>query len=280
MTVTLELLSPAKLNLMLHINSRLANGYHHLQTIFQLLDYGDDMHFHCNDSGNITLQADFPGLALEQNLIYRAARLLQSHTCSRFGCDIAIDKILPQGGGIGGGSSNAATTLVALNYLWQTGLNVDQLAQLGLKLGADVPVFVRGTSAWAEGVGEKLTPVELPECWFVVIKPPVQVATTKIFQHPDLTRNTPLITIRTALTRGGHNDCEKLVCSLYPEVQDVFDQLTLYGKPKLTGTGACVYTECSSEAEARKILAHMQPEFEGFVAKAMNKSPLCELLIR
>ncbi|WP_428243848.1 4-(cytidine 5'-diphospho)-2-C-methyl-D-erythritol kinase [Gynuella sp.] len=280
MSKSLKLLSPAKLNLMLHINHRLDNGYHHLQTLFQLLNYGDEMFFHSTESEHITLTPAFPGLPLEQNLIYKAARLLQQHTSCRFGCDIQINKKLPQGGGIGGGSSNAATTLVALNHLWQTQLTADELAKLGLQLGADVPVFVQGCSAWAEGVGEKLTPVELPQKWFLVAKPNSHVATAQIFRHPDLTRNTPLITIHTALTQGGHNDFEHLVRSLYPEIEKLFKRLAQYGTPKLTGTGACVYTECSSEAQAQQILADISPEFEGFVAEAMNKSPLSELLTR
>ncbi|AJQ96410.1 4-(cytidine 5'-diphospho)-2-C-methyl-D-erythritol kinase [Gynuella sunshinyii] len=280
MNEPLKLLSPAKLNLILHINHRLDNGYHHLQTLFQLLNYGDEMSFYSTESECITLTPEFPGLPLEQNLIYKAARLLQQHTGCHFGCNIQITKKLPQGGGVGGGSSNAATTLVALNHLWRTQLKADELAKLGLQLGADVPVFVHGHSAWAEGVGEKLIPVDLPHKWFLVIKPNTHVATAQIFRHPDLTRNTPLITIHTALTQDGQNDCENLVRSLYPEIEKAFKRLAQYGTPKLTGTGACVYTECSSKAEAEQILADISPEFEGFVAEAMNKSPLSELLTR
>lgn len=197
------ILAPAKLNLFLHITGRRSDGYHELQTLFQILDYGDELSFTLRTDGQIHLLTDFPGVPHDSNLIVRAAHLLQQHAGSRFGADIHCLKRLPMGGGLGGGSSNAATTLVALNRLWNCGLTTDQLAQLGLKLGADVPVFVRGYTAWGEGVGEQLTPVQMPPRTYLVLVPDCAVSTAEIFNHPELTRNTSAITIAAFLKGGG-----------------------------------------------------------------------------
>ncbi|MBU0854200.1 MAG: 4-(cytidine 5'-diphospho)-2-C-methyl-D-erythritol kinase, partial [Gammaproteobacteria bacterium] len=204
----LTLPAPAKLNLMLHILGRRAEGYHELQTLFQFLDHGDELTFTARTDGQIRLHTDLPGVDHDSNLIVRAARLLQTHSACTLGADIELIKRLPMGGGIGGGSSDAATTLLGLDYLWQTRLGVDRLAAIGLTLGADVPVFVRGHAAFAEGVGERLQPVELSEPWYLVVAPQVSVSTAEIFSDPELTRNTPAITVRSLLAGGGHNDCQ------------------------------------------------------------------------
>ena len=266
--------SPAKLNLFLHITGRRPDGYHALQTVFQLLDHGDTLHVSADDSGEIVLETGFPGVAHEDNLIVRAARKLAAHTGSTRGARLAIDKRLPMGGGLGGGSSNAATTLVALNELWQLGLSIDELADLGLSLGADVPVFVRGHSCWAEGVGERITPIELPERWYVVLVPDCHVGTRDVFTAPDLTRNTAPITMRAFLAGEGHNDCEPVVRRRYPAVAQALDWLGQHGDARLTGTGACVFAAFSNEDEARTIAALRAPGAGCFVAKGLNISPL------
>ncbi|MEF1230059.1 4-(cytidine 5'-diphospho)-2-C-methyl-D-erythritol kinase, partial [Vibrio fortis] len=211
--------SPAKLNLFLYITGRRDNGYHELQTLFQFVDFGDELSITAHQRSNqITISPQIPGVATEDNLIWKAATALQQYANTNFGADIELKKVLPMGGGIGGGSSNAATVLVALNYLWQLGLSDDQLAEIGLKLGADVPVFVRGFSAFAEGVGEQLHPATPEEKWYLVAKPQVSIATVDIFTHPELTRNTPKRELATLLEQEYVNDCEKIVRMLYPEV--------------------------------------------------------------
>lgn len=271
----LTLLAPAKLNLFLHITGRRADGYHNLQTIFQLLNYGDTLHFHPNHSGRITV--DMPGLSIppEQNLIVRAAKLLQNN---KEGVHISVEKRLPDGGGLGGGSSDAATTLLALNHLWHKQLNENQLAELGRTLGADVPVFVRGHSAWAEGIGEKLTPLTLPKSWFVVIKPDCHVNTGEIFSHSRLTRDSSAITI-AAFFRGAHrNDCQALVQELYPSVDKALKWLGKFAKATLTGTGACVFAECKDESSALAILNALPNAWSGFIAQGVNSSPTVQTL--
>ncbi|WPC74817.1 4-(cytidine 5'-diphospho)-2-C-methyl-D-erythritol kinase [Vibrio porteresiae] len=270
--------SPAKLNLFLYINGRKENGYHELQTLFQFLDYGDELSIQANNSGEITITPAIEGVALEDNLIWKAARLLQEKSGCRLGAAIKLTKILPMGGGIGGGSSNAATTLVALNHLWQTNLNDDELAQLGLSLGADVPVFVRGFAAFAEGVGEQLTPVAPKEKWYLVIRPNVSIATKDIFTHPDLTRNTPKRDLTTLLDTYYENDCEKIVRLLYPEVDKKLSWLLQYAPSRLTGTGSCVFAEFSSKQEANAVLAELVDNVSAFVAQGRNISPLKETL--
>ena len=270
--------APAKLNLMLRIVGRRPDGYHRLQTVFQFLDRCDWLWLTPRDDGIIQRTGDVPGVAADDDLTVRAARLLRQVTGTRQGAEIRIVKHLPLGGGLGGGSSDAATTLVALNHYWRTGLTLVELAELGLKLGADVPVFVHGRTAWAEGVGERLTPVELDEPWFVVMTPACQVATGAVFDDPDLTRNSPLITIINFLKGAGGNDCATVVYRRHPEVAAAADWLMRYGQARLTGTGACVFAAFPSAARAEEVLARRPPEWNGFVARGRNRSPLHERL--
>ncbi|WP_318467559.1 4-(cytidine 5'-diphospho)-2-C-methyl-D-erythritol kinase [Photobacterium leiognathi] len=270
--------APAKLNLFLYITGQRPNGYHDLQTLFQFVDYGDTLTITPRRDNQILLTPAIEGVKTEDNLIYRAAEALRQAANFDLGADIHIDKILPMGGGLGGGSSNAATTLVALNHLWQTNLSVDELADIGLKLGADVPVFVRGTSAFAEGVGEKLQPAEPEEKWFLVAKPDISIATVDIFTHPDLPRNTEKRSL-DALLRGVYeNDCEKIVRSLNPEVDQALSWLLEYAPSRLTGTGACVFSEFNTQEEANAILKILPDWLHGFVAKGVNTSPLMTAL--
>lgn len=270
--------SPAKLNLFLYINCRTENGYHELQTLFQFVDHGDELTIQANDSGEITISPEIEGIPLQDNLIWKAATALQRYAKCSYGAHIDLHKILPMGGGIGGGSSNAATTLVALNYLWQTHLSDDELAEIGLALGADVPVFVRGFAAFAEGVGEKLSPAHPDEKWYLVVRPNVSIATADIFGHPDLTRNTPKRDLETLLNTPSVNDCEKIVRMLYPEVDKQLSWLLQYAPSRLTGTGSCVFAEFSSKSEAETILAQLSDKVSAFVAQGRNISPLKETL--
>ncbi len=270
----LTLPSPCKLNLFLHINGRLPNGYHQLQTVFQLLDYGDTLHFEQATTDTITLSPEIAGVKFEDNLIIKAAKLLKAASGTTQGVHIKLDKRLPMGGGIGGGSSNAATTLVGLNHLWQTGLSIEQLADIGLQLGADVPVFVKGQSAWAEGVGEALSPIELPERWYVVIRPDVHISTAEIFSQKKLTRDTPIIKVAAFLEGGGRNDCQNIVLQHYPQVKEAVDWLNQYSEARLTGTGSCIFASFANEGEAKSVLANRPEHLEGFVAKGVNRSPL------
>ncbi|EMJ3467597.1 TPA: 4-(cytidine 5'-diphospho)-2-C-methyl-D-erythritol kinase [Vibrio harveyi] len=270
--------SPAKLNLFLYINGRTKNGYHELQTLFQFVDHGDELTIQANDSGEITISPEIEGVPLQDNLIWKAATALQRYAKCSYGAHIDLHKILPMGGGIGGGSSNAATTLVALNYLWQTHLSDDELAEIGLALGADVPVFVRGFAAFAEGVGEKLSPAHPDEKWYLVVRPNVSIATADIFGHPDLTRNTPKRDLETLLNTPSVNDCEKIVRMLYPEVDKQLSWLLQYAPSRLTGTGSCVFAEFSSKSEAETILAQLSDKVSAFVAQGRNISPLKETL--
>ena len=266
--------APAKLNLFLHITGRRPDGYHELQTLFQFLDHGDALRFHPAPAGRIERLRPLPGVPEEQDLCLRAARLLQAHTGVRAGVVIELDKRLPQGGGLGGGSSDAATVLVALNRIWGTGLDPDQLAALGLRLGADVPVFVRGFSAWAEGVGERLTPVDPPEPWYLVVVPPVSISTAAIFSDPELTRDTPPITIADFLSGAGHNDCEPVVRRRFPAVGAVLDLLRERGPARMTGTGACVFLPLADAVAAHALDAELPPDWERFIARGCNRSPL------
>ncbi|CSC24458.1 4-diphosphocytidyl-2-C-methyl-D-erythritol kinase [Vibrio cholerae] len=270
--------SPAKLNLFLYITGRRANGYHDLQTLFQFLDHGDELTIAANNSGNITLSPALADVALEDNLIYKAAMALKNAAQSPLGADIQLHKVLPMGGGIGGGSSNAATTLVALNYLWQTGLSDGQLAEIGLALGADVPVFTRGFAAFAEGVGEELSAVEPEEKWYLVVRPAVSIATKDIFTHPQLMRNTPKRDLASLLATPYENDCEKIVRSLYPEVDKQLSWLLQYAPSRLTGTGSCVFAEFSSRKDAQAVFAQLSDNVLAFVAQGRNVSPLRKTL--
>ncbi|BDX18823.1 4-diphosphocytidyl-2-C-methyl-D-erythritol kinase [Halopseudomonas aestusnigri] len=273
-TATLSLPAPAKLNLFLHVTGQRDDGYHTLQTLFQFLDYGDTLHFSSRNDGKIVLLSDLPGVDAEDNLIVRAARLLKEASGTPLGADIKLDKILPMGGGIGGGSSDAATTLLGLNHLWQTGLSIDQLAELGIRLGADVPVFVRGHAAWAEGVGEQLTPVELEEPWFLVVAPDCPVSTAEIFSDERLTRNSSPITLAAFVAGGGRNDCLPVVTTRYPEIRNTLILLNKYCEAKMTGTGSCLFGAFPNEREADKVRARLPATLRSFVARGCNVSPL------
>lgn len=272
--------APAKLNLFLHIIGQREDGYHLLQTVFQFLDYSDNLWFELRCDGQINRSNNLADIDPEQDLTVRAARLLQSEAGIQQGVNIHIEKNLPIGGGLGGGSSDAATTLVALNQLWQSGLPTDQLAKLGLQLGADVPVFVQGFAAWAEGVGEQLTPIELDQPWFLVLTPPVTVSTAEVFSDSELTRNTHPIKIPDFLAGTGGNNCESVVCQRYPEVAEALKWSRQFGNARLTGTGACVFIAFPTETEARTVLDQMPATWKGFVARGMNRSPLLEVTCR
>ena len=277
--------SPAKLNLFLYITGQRADGYHTLQTLFQFLDYGDTIDITPRSDGEIHLLTPVEGVAHEDNLIVRAARSLMKAASESnrlpkgSGADISIDKRLPMGGGLGGGSSNAATVLVALNHLWQCGLSVDELAALGLTLGADVPVFVRGHAAFAEGVGEILTPVEPEEKWYLVAHPGVSIPTPVIFNDPDLPRNTPKRSIKTLLKCEFGNDCEVIARKRFREVDAALSWLLEYAPSRLTGTGACVFAEFDTESRARQVLEQAPEWLKVFVAKGVNLSPLHRALL-
>lgn len=270
--------APAKLNLCLHIVGRRADGYHLLQTAFQFIDLYDELSFYQRPAGVIERIVGPAEVPAEQDLVVRAARLLATTVGCTQGVAIALEKRIPMQAGLGGGSSDAATVLVALNHLWDCGLTVDQLAGLGVKLGADVPVFVRGLAAWAEGIGEQLTPVEFPELTYLVIQPPVSVSTAEIFQASELTRDTPLTTIRAFLAEGGRNDCTSTVRARYPAVAQALDWLAEYGEAKLTGTGACVFAGWSESAAAQRAAAQLPPQWRGFVVQGCNRSLLLRRL--
>ena len=278
MSGSLTQLSPAKLNLFLHITGRRADGYHELQTLFQLLDWGDELTFTANDSGAVTLTGSDVGVAPRDNLVMRAALALGPPPGA--GAEIRLRKRIPTGGGLGGGSSNAATTLLALNHLWQTGLSLSDLGTLGAQLGADVPVFVGGHSAWAEGVGEKLTPVELPERWFLIVIPDCHVSTAEIFSHSQLTRNSSPIKMAAFFEGGTRNDCQQVVRALYPEVDNALKLLDKFGEPRLTGTGACVFTSFLTEADARAAQAQLPMDCHSVVARGVNATPGISDLVR
>ncbi|SHH36329.1 4-(cytidine 5'-diphospho)-2-C-methyl-D-erythritol kinase [Ferrimonas marina] len=270
--------APAKLNLCLHINGRREDGYHELQTLFQFLDWGDRLRFTPRDDGLVTLSPALPGVADEDNLVVRAARLLQQASGTTLGADIELDKQLPMGGGIGGGSSDAATTLVVLNHLWQTGLDEDALAELGLSLGADVPVFVRGRAAMADGVGEALRPVEIAEPWYLLLVPEVEVSTAEVFGHPQLTRDTPKIPGLESQPQRWQNDCQAVVCQAYPQVAKALSWLLEYAPSKMTGTGSCVFGEFANRADAEAARAGLPEGWVGQVTQGRNQSPLLAML--
>lgn len=267
--------APAKLNLFLHITGRRPDGYHQLQTVFQFLDVADTLYFQRRDDDRITLSPALAGVPAEDNLIVRAARALQAASGCRLGADIHLEKRLPMGGGLGGGSSDAATALLGLNQLWDLRLGEEALASLGLRLGADVPVFVRGRAAFAEGVGEQLQAVEIPEPYYLVLTPAAHVSTAAVFSHADLTRSTPAITL-AAFLRGSpgqnlHNDCENVVRKLAPAVDSALNWLGRHGPARMTGTGACCFLECVSREHAEALLA--SSPIPGFVTRGRNQSP-------
>jgi len=270
--------APAKLNLFLHLTGRRADGYHELQTLFQLIDLADTLCVSVRADGEIDRPAGPPGVPPEADLVVRAARTLKAATGTALGASLRVRKRIPMGGGLGGGSSDAATALLVLNELWDCGLAVEELAALGLPLGADVPVFVQGFSAWGEGVGERLTAVTLPETWYVIVHPGVAVSTARVFQSPELTRNSPLITIRAFFESGGRNDCEPVVRAQAPEVADALDWLAREAPARLTGTGSCVFAACASAVAAERLAARVPDRWRSYVARGLNRSPLHERL--
>ncbi|MCB1802806.1 MAG: 4-(cytidine 5'-diphospho)-2-C-methyl-D-erythritol kinase [Gammaproteobacteria bacterium] len=270
--------APAKLNLMLRIVGRRADGYHELQTVFQFLDLADRLHFDLRGDAEVRRVNDVAGVAEQDDLVVRAARLLQQATGAGQGVDIRVEKHIPMGAGLGGGSSDAATTLVVLNRLWGCGLDIDALAQLGVRLGADVPVFVRGHAAWAEGVGEQLTPVDLPMPVYLLLTPATHVDTGKVFQDPELTRNSRRITIRDFLAGEHGNDCLAVVRKRYPDVAQAYDWLDQFAQARLTGTGACVFAEVASRDQGEKLLRRLPADLPGLVVQGMNRSPLLDAL--
>ena len=275
--------APAKLNLFLHVVGRRADGYHQLQTLFRFIDLHDTLHFTLRDDGRVHRLDPLPGVAERDDLCVRAARLLQQETGCALGVGIALEKKIPMGGGLGGGSSDAATALLALNRLWQLDLPRARLMQLGLTLGADVPVFVFGDNAFAQGVGEQLQQYALPEAWYVVLYPPVQVPTAQIFSHRELTRNTISMTMR-ALPKGRdfragkipglHNDLQAVACKLYPAVAEYLAWLAQFAPALMSGSGACVFAEFDTEAEARAVWRQLPDTMRGYVARGLQQHPL------
>ena len=270
--------APAKLNLFLHITGRRDDGYHLLQTLFIFLDFGDDIQLSVRQDGIIQRTSGANDVAVEDDLVVKAARLLQQNTGCTLVADIAVTKRIPMGGGLGGGSSDAATVLLGLNALWQCGLNEDQLAALGLTLGADVPVFVRGHAAWAEGIGEQLTPVTLPEAWYIVIHPQVHVPTAQLFADKSLTRNCSTITLAAFQDGGCTNVFQPVVEQRFPEVADAIQWLKQYADAKLTGSGSCLFAQVNSESEGKKILHDLPSKWFGFVAQGKVISPVHQQL--
>jgi 4-diphosphocytidyl-2-C-methyl-D-erythritol kinase len=271
--------APAKLNLFLHVTARRPDGYHDLQTLFQLIDLADDIQIEVRPDGLIERQTGPAGVPAEADLVVRAARALQAAAGTRLGASLGVAKRIPMGGGLGGGSSDAATVLVALNQMWKCGLNEDDLADIGVKLGADVPVFVRGHSAWAEGRGERLTAVNLPQSWYALVHPQVHVPTAAVFQAPELTRNSPPITMGGFLQSGGRNDFEPVVRTRYPEVARALDWLGQFAPARLTGTGSCIFAPCAAQDEAQDIATRVPAPWRGMVARGMNVSPLLALRV-
>lgn len=277
--------APGKLNLFLHITGRRPDGYHNLQTLFQLVELCDHLTFEANDTGALSLRGDLLGISETDNLVYRAAQLVRQQLGITAGAQITISKVLPVGGGMGGGSSNAATALVGLNLLWGGGLGRGELATLGLQLGADVPLFVHGYTAWGEGIGEQLTPVIVPERWFLVVVPDCHVSTAEIFQHQQLTRDTSPLKIARFLEQGAffpdqiaeprtRNDCEKVVLALYPAIDEALNWLSQWSPARMTGTGAAVFSAFDSEIHATQVLAQVPEKWKGMVTRGVNVSPL------
>ncbi|RDX38237.1 4-(cytidine 5'-diphospho)-2-C-methyl-D-erythritol kinase [Kangiella sp. HD9-110m-PIT-SAG07] len=270
--------APAKLNLELRILGRRDDGYHELQTLFQILNCGDEIWIKPNDSGKVTLQSEYEEVPSDDNLIIKAARALEPYKKKQQGADITLNKKLPSGAGLGGGSSDAATTLVALNKLWSLGLENKQLCDIGKMLGADVPVFVKGKTAWAEGIGEILTDAELPQKWYLIVYPDVKINTSEIFSHPALTRDNKPIKLRATRTEAslelGYNAFEPLVAELYPKVREALEFLGKFGKATLTGTGSCVFLTFDNEREVRKIAALCKQRWLTLTARGINTSPL------
>ncbi|MFZ6862183.1 4-(cytidine 5'-diphospho)-2-C-methyl-D-erythritol kinase [Undibacterium sp. Ji67W] len=273
--------APAKLNLFLHVTGRRADGYHLLQTAFQLIDRCDTLDIEIRTDNAILRTNDIPGVPAETDLIVRAARLLQQHTKCPLGANLTLNKILPMGGGVGGGSSDAASTLIALNHLWQTGLSKAELMQLGLQLGADVPFFIFGENAFAEGVGEELHAIQTPDRWFVVIEPGVQVPTPAIFSAKELTRDSKPVRIADFSSTAEmfwKNDLQTVACALFPVVDEAVTWLSQFGNAKMTGSGACVFCAFADEAAADKVIKQVPDRWISWKAKALNRHPMADLL--
>ncbi len=269
--------APAKLNLFLHVVGRRADGYHLLQTVFRFVDYGDRLRFSPRDDGQVVLANPLPGVPPESDLCWRAARLLQAETGCRQGVDIRLEKRLPMGGGLGGGSSDAATVLLALNHLWQLGLPRQRLQELGLSLGADVPVFVFGRNAFAEGVGEALQPVNVPPSWYVVLEPPVQVPTAAIFSAPELRRDTLPMTASAWRSGVGGNDLQAIAVARFPMVGDYLAWLSRFGEARMSGSGACVFAEFDRKDAAQAVIQKLPCGMRGWLAAGLAAHPLCDL---
>ncbi len=273
--------APAKINLFLHVVGRRADGYHLLETLFQFVDLGDELRFTPRKDGEIRLLTPLPGVAPEQDLCVRAARALQAHSRCPLGADIEVVKRIPMGGGLGGGSSDAATTLLVLDRLWGVDLPRADLAALGLALGADVPVFIGGRAAFAQGVGEQLTPVEpgeLAEPWYLIVDPGVAVATARVFADPKLTRNTPPLTISALRSGPVGNDCLPVARALYPEVDAAWRWLSGFGEARLSGTGGCLFARFEARSAAEQVLARLPAPWRGWVVRGLNRHPLHERL--
>lgn len=270
--------APGKLNLLLRILGQRADGYHELQTVFQFIDLADELWFQPTSDGLIQRDTGLPDISESEDLTLLAARALQRAAGCRHGARIRLDKRLPMGAGLGGGSSDAATTLLVLNQLWETGLSEKKLMDIGLELGADVPVFLHGHAAWAEGVGEQLTDMDLPEPWYLVLQPSVHVSTAAVFRSDALKRDSPKITPADYLAGEQSNDCLPVVLGGYPEVRDALDWLNQHALARLTGTGACVFAEFSSRNAAEAVLVQVPETLSGFVAKGRNHSPVLDLL--
>ena len=268
------LLAPAKLNLFLHITGRREDGYHLLQTVFQFLDYCDEIALTLRNDGKIKRLSGLESIKAEDDLVIQAANLLKAHTTTSQGVEISVSKKLPVGGGLGGGSSDAATTLVGLNTLWNCGLTTDKLAELGLQLGADVPVCVHGVAAWAEGVGEVLEPINLDEDWFIVIHPNVFVSTAEVFLDQALTRDCEPCKIARFLEGQVSNVFEPVVRNKHSEVAQALDWLSSYSEARLTGSGGCIFAKLANKTVAKQVLNELPSRWHGFVAKGLNKSPL------
>lgn len=270
--------APAKLNLFLHVTGRRADGYHLLQTVFRFIDRCDWLRFAPRDDGQIVLTTPIPGVPAESDLTFRAAKLLQEHSGCKQGVEISLDKQLPMGGGLGGGSSDAATVLLALNHLWGTGLSRTLLEQLGLQLGADVPVFIHGQNAFAEGVGEQFTPINLPPAHYLVLEPPVHVPTPLIFSAPELRRDTPCIAPGDWRPGFGGNDLEMVAAVRFPVLQAQLDWLRQFAPARMTGSGACLFAEFASAAEAENVLQQLPPPLRGWTSAGLAAHPLHALL--
>ena len=268
---SLTLIAPAKLNLFLHINNQRQDGYHELESLFTFLDFGDELKFSLSDDENIEITGDTGDIHTQDNLIYKAAHALLPYKNVSKGISINLVKRLPMGGGVGGGSSDAASTLLALNALWHCNLSIHNLAKIGLTLGADVPVFVNGKTAIAQGVGEQLKAIDIEQKWYCVVFPNVHISTAKIFTHPDLPRNTPKLNAPWSM-QDTSNDCEALVKKLYPEVEKTLQWLLKYGPSRMTGTGACCFVELNTEQDARRVLSELPDIWQGFIARSHKES--------